>query len=212
MPTMRRAVPILAVLAATALAAPAAQAQVRFSVSPYVGVFFYDDGALAFAEGEGDPEDAIRVDPARFLGARVGVRFLDRLSLEGNLGFASLSGESESIEGIEDRDVEGDLSLYSVALGVDLSPSEKLGLVASLGVGGATADFDLQDVESVSDVVVTVGLGASYPIFERIRLRGDVRSVLEFCDRPEEERFAHCLEDATLTHVEATGGLQFDFF
>lgn len=209
---MRRAVPILAVLAATVLAAPAAEAQVRFSVSPYVGVFFYDDGALAFAEGEGDPEDAIRVDPARFLGARVGVRFLDRLSLEGNLGFASLSGESESIEGIEDREVEGDLSLYSVALGVNLSPNEKLGLVASLGVGGATADFDLQDVESVSDVVVTVGLGASYPIIDRVRLRGDLRSVLEFCDRPEEERFAHCLEDATLTHVEATGGLQFDFF
>ena len=209
---MRRTVPILAVLAATLLAAPAAEAQVRFSVSPYVGVFLYDDGALAFAEGEGDPEDAIRVDPARFLGARVGVRFLERLSLEGNLGFASLSGESESIEGIEERDVEGDLSLYSVALGVDVSPSEKLGLVASLGVGGATADFDLQDTESISDVVVTAGLAASYPIFERVRLRGDVRSVVEFCDRPEEERFAHCLEDATLTHVEATGGLQFDFF
>lgn len=155
---MSRTVPILAVLAATALAAPAAQAR------------------------------------------------------EGNLGFASLSGESESIGGIEDREVEGDLSLYSVALGVDLSPSEKLGLVASLGVGGATADFDLQDVESVSDVVVTAGLSASYPIIDRVRLRGDVRSVLEFCDRPEEERFAHCLEDATLMHVEATGGLQFDFF
>ncbi|MBW3660382.1 MAG: outer membrane beta-barrel protein [Gemmatimonadetes bacterium] len=209
---MRRTVPLLALLGLGLLAAPAARAQVRFSVSSYVGVFLYDDGALAFAQGEGDPEDAIRVDPARFLGARVGIRFLERLSLEGNIGFASLSGESESLDDFEDREIEGDLSLYSVALGVDVSPGEKLDLVVGLGVGGATADFDLQEVDSFSDVVMTARLAASYPLVSRVRIRGDVGSVLEFCDRPEEERFAACLEDATLTHVELSGGLQFDFF
>lgn len=209
---MRHTAAFAAVLAATLLAAPAARAQIDFSVSPYVGVFLYDDGALAFAEGEGDAEDAIRVDPARFLGARVGVRLIDRLSLEGNIGFASLSGDSEEIGGIEDREVEGSLSLYSVSLGVSVSPSDRLGLVAKLGVGGATADFDLQDVESFNDMIVRVGLAATYPIFDRVKLRGDVGSVVEFCDEPEEERFAACAEDATLTHVEVSGGLQFDFF
>lgn len=209
---MRRTAALAAVLAATLLAAPAARAQVDVSVSPYVGVFLYDDGALAFARGEGDAEGAIKVDPSRFLGARVGVRVLRRISLEGNLGFASLSGESESVEGIEDRSVDGNLSLYSVSLGVDVSPSERLGLVAKLGVGGARTDFDLQDVDSFNDVVVTAGLAATWPLVDHVRLRGDVGGVVDFCDRPDETRFATCAEDASLTHVEVSGGLQFDFF
>lgn len=53
-------------------AAPAA-AQVRLYVSPYVGVFLYDEGALDVLRGEADPEAAFEVDPARFLGAKVGV-------------------------------------------------------------------------------------------------------------------------------------------
>ena len=190
-------------------AAPAA-AQVQFSVSPYVGVFLYDDGAIAFAQGEGEAEEAFKVDPARFLGVRLGVRFLRRLSIEGDLGLASLNGEIENVGDLEDAEFDGKLTLYSVSLGYALLRTETLDLTARLGIGGASTDFDLGDSESISDVVVKAGIGASYPIFKRVRLRGDVHGIVEFCDAPEEHEFGHCLEDASLTHVELDGGVRFD--
>lgn len=199
-----------ATLLAVALAAPPARAQVGISVSPYVGLHLYDDGAIAYARGEGEPEAAIRVDASRFLGVRAAVRFFDRFWLEGDLGVASLTGDVEDAGDLEDAKLDGRSTLYSVALGIDLSPSRKLSTVALLGVGGATTDFDLGDAESFTDVIVTAGLAASYPIVPHVRLRGDVRSVVEFCDRPEEEEFSACLEDASLTHVEFSGGLRFD--
>lgn len=196
--------------AVSALAPSTMSAQVRFSVSPYVGIHFHDDGALAFVRGGGEPESAIRVDAARFLGAKVGARFLERLWIEGDFGLASLDGDVEDAAGLEDAEVEGNVALYTVSLGVDLSPREKLSLIASLGVGGATTDFDLRDVDSFTDVVVTVGLGASYPLVPHVRLRGDLRSVVEFCDEPEKEEFAGCVEEASLTHGQASGGFRFD--
>jgi hypothetical protein len=207
---MRNALALSIALAAVALPAPEARAQIGFSISPYVGLHLHDDGAIAYARGEGEPEAAIEVDAGRFLGAKLGVRFMRRLWVEGDIGFASLNGEVQDAGDLEDAEVDGRLSLYSVALGFDLSPNDKLSAVALLGVGGATTDFDLSGVDSFTDVIVTAGLAASYPVWGRVRVRGDVRSVVEFCDRPDEEEFASCLEDASLTHVEASGGLRFD--
>ncbi len=199
-----------AALLAILPAAPAARAQVGFSVSPYVGLHLHDDGAIAYARGEGEAESAIRVDPSRFLGVRLGVRFFERFWLEGDLGLASLKGDVEDAGDLEDAELDGRSTLYSVAAGLDLWPGRKLSTVALLGVGGATTDFDLAETESFTDVIVTAGLAASYPILPHVRLRGDVRSVVEFCDRPEEEEFSSCLEDASLTHVQFSGGLRFD--
>lgn len=206
---VRRAPVLVAALAALAASTPAG-AQVGVSVSPYVGVHFHDDGAIAWARGEGDPEAAIQVDAARFVGVKLGIRFLERMWLEGDVGLASLTGEAEDVGDLERAEVDGRAALYTVALGFDLSPTRKLSTVALVGIGGATTDFDLSGTDSFTDVIVTAGLGASYPLHEHVRLRGDVRSVVEFCDRPDEEAFAACLEDASLTHVEASAGLRFD--
>lgn len=202
---------LLAIFALAALVLPGeADAQVDVSVSPYVGLLVYDDEVLAFARGEGDPADAFGVDPTGILGARVGLHFLERITLEGEFGFASLSGEVDGIEDVELEELEGDFSVYSVALGIDLSPTRKLSTVVRLGVGGATTDFDLRETDSFTDVVVTVGAGVGYPVAPRVSLRADARGILQFCDEPDEVAFAACVEESTLSHVELSGGLDFD--
>lgn len=198
---------------ALTVASPAT-AQVRFTLSPYVGVFFYDEGALAFALGEGDPEGAFEVDPARFLGAKAGLVILERLSIEGDFGFASLSGKEKDVGDIDVGEIDGNVSLYSVGLGLNLTPNSPLHLFLRGGVGGATTDFDLQETDSFTDVVVTVGGGATYPITDLVRLRGDVRSIVEFCEEADEtqlEQFGQCLNESSLTHTEVSGGVQLTF-
>ena len=205
-------VALLAVaISLTAVPASAQMDKVRFIVSPYVGVFFYDDGALAAAQGEGDPEDAIKVDPGRLLGARLGVELIERLALIGTLGFAKLEGGSEDIGDFDFDDVEGDLSLFHVGLRFTPFPRARLRVSGSAGVGGATTDFDLQDTESLTDLIVTAGIGVGYPLNRFVSLRGDVSSIVAFCDEPEDERLTNCLEDAKPTHVELDGGIEFTF-
>lgn len=196
------------------LANPAA-AQVRFYVSPYLGVFFYDEGALAAIEGDEDPEAAFEVDPARFLGAKVGVQLLDRLGIEGNFGFASLSGDEEDVGDVDLDELEGDLTLYEVAARLSLTPGRPVDLFLTGGVGGATTDFDLQETDSFTDVIVTVGAGLSFPLNDWVRLRGDVRSIVEFCEEADETEFAEfgeCIEDSSLNHTELSGGAEFTLF
>jgi opacity protein-like surface antigen len=202
-----------AIAGVLSIPSPAA-AQVRFILSPYVGVFFYDEGALAFAQGEGDPEAVFEVDPARFLGAKAGLVILERLSIEGDFGFASLSGKEKDVGDIDLGEIDGNLSLYSVGLGLNLTPNSPLHLFLRGGVGGATTDFDLQDTDSFTDVVVTVGGGATYPITDLVRVRGDVRSIVEFCEEADEtqlEQFGQCLNESSLTHTEVSGGVQLTF-
>jgi hypothetical protein len=197
---------------ATVLGATSTQAQVRFILSPYVGVFFYDDGALAALQDEGDPEQAIKVDPGRLLGMRAGVELIDRLAIIGTVGFASLQGGSEDIGDFDLDDVEGDLSLYHVGVRFTPFPRARLRVSGALGVGGATTDFDLQDAESLTDVVVTGGIGAGFPLNRFASLRAELGSVIEFCDEPQDERLTNCLEDAKPTHVHLDGGVEFSFF
>jgi hypothetical protein len=197
---------------ATALGATPVQAQVRFILSPYVGVFFYDDGALAALRGDGSPEGAIKVDPGRLLGARVGVELIRRLALIGTVGFAQLQNGSEDIGDFDFQEVDGDLSLYHVGLRFTPFPDARLHISGNVGVGGATTDFDLQNAESLTDVIVTAGVGAGFPINPHVSLRGNVNSVVEFCDEPQNERLTNCLEDAKPTHVQVDGGVEFSFF
>ncbi len=195
-------------------AAPAA-AQVRLYVSPYVGVFFYDEGALDFLRGEADPEAAFEVDPARFLGAKVGVQLLERFGIEGNVGFASLSGGGEDVGDVDLDEIEGDLTLYEIAARLSLTPGRAVDLFLTSGVGGATTDFDLQDADSFDDVVVTVGGGIAFPLNDWVRLRGDVRSIVEFCEEADEtelDEFGECLDDSSLTHTEVSGGAELTLF
>jgi hypothetical protein len=195
-------------------AAPAA-AQVRLYVSPYVGVFFYDEGALDVLRGEGDPEAAFEVDPARFLGAKVGVQLLDRFGVEGNFGFASLSGGAEDVGDIDVDEIEGDLTLYEILANLSLTPGRAVDLFLTGGVGGATTDFDLQDADSFNDVVVTIGGGIRVPLNDWVRLRGDVRSIVEFCEEADEtelDKFGECLDDSSLTHTEISGGAELTLF
>ncbi|HUP00932.1 MAG TPA: outer membrane beta-barrel protein [Gemmatimonadota bacterium] len=204
----------ISVLTAAALLATAtpASAQVRLTLSPYIGVFFYDEGALRAFQGDDAPEAAFEVDPARFLGAKVGVVLLDRLAIEGDLGFASLSGDEEDVGDIDLGEIDGDLTLYSIGARLNLTPNSPLNLFLTAGVGGATTDFDLQETDSFTDVIVTVGGGATYPITDYIRLRGDVRSVVQFCEDADEAEFGHCLEESSLTHTEFSGGAEFTLF
>jgi len=195
-------------------AAPAA-AQVRLYVSPYVGVFFYDEGALDVLRGEGDPEAAFEVDPARFLGAKVGVQLLDRFGVEGNFGFASLSGGTEDVGDIDVDEIEGDLTLYEILANLSLTPGRAVDFFLTGGVGGATTDFDLQDADSFNDVVVTIGGGIRVPLNDWVRLRGDVRSIVEFCEEADEtelDKFGECLDDSSLTHTEISGGAELTLF
>lgn len=209
---MQRSGLVVLLLLAAGLAAPGrAEAQVRFIVSPYVGVFFYDDGALAAAQGEGPPEEAIKVDPGRLLGARLGVELIRRLAVIGTVGFASLQSDSDDIGDFDVDDVEGDLTLYHMGLRFTPFPDARLRVSGQLGVGGATTDFDLQDAESLTDVIVTAGIGAGFPLNRLVSLRGEVNSVVEFCDEPENERLTNCLEDAKPTHVQLDGGVEFTF-
>lgn len=212
-----RSIPFLAALAAALFAAAPAAAQVRVYVSPHIGVFFYDDAAIECVEQEGDcdPEDAIQVDAARFLGAKVGVQFLRRLAIEGNFGFASLSGEPENATDVDADEIEGNLSLFDVGLRLSLIPDSRLDLFLTGGVGGATTDFDLLGTDSFTDMVVTVGGGASYPLNDWVRLRGDVRSIVEFCEEADDTElaeFGQCLEDSALTHTELSGGAELTIF
>lgn len=205
---------VLVGIASLTPVAPAA-AQVRFYVSPYVGVFFYDEGALDVLRGEADPEAAFEVDPARFLGAKVGVQLLDRFGVEGNFGFASLSGGAEDVGDIDVDEIEGDLTLYEILANLSLTPGRAVDLFLTGGVGGATTDFDLQDADSFDDVIVTVGGGIRVPLNDWVRLRGDVRSIIEFCEEADEtelDEFGECLDDSSLTHTEVSGGVELTLF
>lgn len=209
---MRRFVGTLGVVMAIgALTAAPARAQLRFTLSPYVGIHFHDDGALRAAQGEAEPEAAIAIDAGRLLGARFGVVLLERLGIEAVAGFAKLNGEAENIGDFDFDDVEGDFSMFSVNARLNLSPGARLNVFLTGGVGGATTDFDLQEVDSVTDLLVTAGGGVSYPLTRLVSLRADVQSVIEFCREPDQEEFGPCLEDATLTHVETSGGVEFTF-
>ncbi|MFN2383124.1 MAG: outer membrane protein [Gemmatimonadota bacterium] len=200
-----------ALVAIGALTAAPAQAQLRFTFSPFVGIHFQDDGALRAAQGEGEPEEAFSVDPGRLLGARFGVVLLERLGIEATAGFAKLNGEAENIGDFDFDNVEGDFSMFSVNARLNLSPGDRLNVFLTGGVGGATTDFDLREVDSVTDLLVTAGGGVSYPLTSLVSLRADVQSVVEFCQEPDQEEFGPCLEDATLTHIETSGGVEFTF-
>jgi opacity protein-like surface antigen len=204
----------LVVIASLTQAASAA-AQIRLYLSPYVGVFFYDEGALDVLRGNADPEAAFEVDPARFVGAKVGVQLLDRFGVEGNVGFASLRGAAEDVGDIDLDEIEGDLTLYEILARLSLTPGRAVDLFLTGGVGGASTDFDLQDADSFDDVVVTVGGGISVPLNSWVRVRGDVRSIVEFCEEADDtefDEFGECLEDSSLTHTELSGGAELTIF
>jgi hypothetical protein len=204
----------LVVIASLTQAAPMA-AQIRLYVSPYLGVFFYDEGALDVLRGDADPEAALEVDPARFVGAKIGVQLLDRLGIEGNVGFASLRGDAQDVGDIDLDEFEGDLTLYEILARLSLTPGRAVDLFLTGGVGGASTDFDLQDADSFDDVVVTVGGGVSVPLNSWVRLRGDVRSIVEFCEEADETEFdelGECLDDSSLTHTELSGGAELTIF
>lgn len=206
---------LLAAVAIGALGASPAAAQVRVYFEPNIGVFFYDDAALDFLRGEGDPEDAFQVDASRFLGAKLGIQLLNRLAIEGNVGFASLTAKADDVTELDVDEIEGDLSLYEIGARLTLTPNSPLDLFLTGGVGGATTDFDLQEVDSFSDVVVSVGGGLSYPLNDWVRLRGDVKGIVEFCEEADEtdfDEFGQCLGDSSLTHTEVSGGAQLTIF
>ncbi|MBA3582956.1 MAG: porin family protein [Gemmatimonadetes bacterium] len=209
---MRPRIPFFLILAGLLFQVAPAAAQVGLTLSPYVGVFFYDEGALAFARGEGDPEGAFEVDPARFIGARLGLVLLERFSIEGDFGFASLSGNEEDVGDIDFGELDGNLSLYSIGARLNLTPNSPLNLFLTGGIGGATTDFDLQNTDSYTDVIVTAGGGATFPLTDFIKLRGDARSVLEFCEEGDEAAIGECLQDSSLNHWEFSGGAEFTLF
>lgn len=199
---MIRWTPWIAV-AALALPAAPADAQVRLEVNPYAGVLVFDDSELE--------ERGLEVNPAAMVGARVVVGLTDRWRAEGGWGIAHSSIEPSEFTQFPDPDLDVDVNVhvfYGAANLLVLDPDVRTKLLLTAGAGGVAVDPANGDVGT--NFAINLGVGFTHPVNDWITFRGDVRDHLAFCSgEPGSEKFQSCSGDEVLNHVEVSAGLEF---
>lgn len=193
----------------------------RWSITPYAGVFLINDDELG---GVGMELDS----PVPIFGARVGYLLSEHWEVEAGYGYAPLSATSEE----EASEIDGDLHVYHGTFGY-LAPARGEGRARvrlSAGLGGMRYSYDafmrrneagdvveLIDTSWANELVLLFGAGFEVDAGERVAFRADARDHAQFCNEEdvpinETEDFSHCPLDSTvLGNPEFTGGLVIRF-
>jgi hypothetical protein len=202
---------VSSVILATILVASAARAQNyearRVNVSPYVGIFKFDDQELTDVTG-------VEVDAGPLLGARVGVALSRSWEVEGAYGYSLLSTEASQFEGSGDDVVLADLTAHLLYGAVNYSlayrdnPTELL-LMAGFGLLILDPETDVGD--NATDPMLELAVGFTHPVRDWIFIRGDLRDHLTFCSAADEagEGTACPGSDEMLHNLEVSAALQF---
>jgi outer membrane beta-barrel protein len=206
---MRHARWLIGSLVLTIFAAATADAQVlrSFHVSPYAGLFFFDDGTLSDVSG-------VEVETAAILGARVGYAFTRSWQIEGAYGFAPLTTEPSEFQGGGDPEELADIDahlLYGAINYLLTYADNPTALLLAAGGGVMILDPDVEGADSTSDPMLELGVGFAHPVRDWITIRGDFRDHMVFCGAPElvGEPSACPAGDETLHNFEVSAALQF---
>lgn len=201
---------IASMVLVTVLAAPAARAQElrRFNVSPYVGIFIFDDEQLT-------DEFGVEVNGAAILGGRVGFAITRSWEIEGGYGYAALKTEpSEFSDEIDDEDI-ADIDAHLLYGGINYllgyrdNPTRLL-----LSAGGGVLMLKPEVGDDTSDPVLELAAGFTHPVRHWITVRGELRDHMTFCSAPDAagEASACAAGDITLHNIEVSAALQFWLF
>lgn len=202
---------VSSVILATILVASAARAQDyearRVNVSPYVGIFIFDDQELTDVTG-------VEVDAGPILGARAGFALSRSWEVEGAYGFSPLSTEISEFEGPGSDQGVADITAHLLYGAVNYSlayrdnPTELL-LMAGLGV--MILDPEVEGADSSTDPMLELAVGFTHPVRDWIFIRGDARDHLTFCSAADEpgESTACPGDDELLHNLEVSAALQF---
>ena len=187
-------------LALAALAAgPAAAAAQGLSVNPYVGYYDFDESSLE------DAVDDLETDGEILWGARVGFGSYEGVSWDLAYGRTSVTNRVIFQGETADRD-EATIQLLYGAANWHLPIPGPLDLFVSGGVGAV--QYDREEGDGQTDVLVNFGAGASLPIGPA-RIRVDVKDHVDLCDANENFEFPDgpCFDDATLQNIEISAGI-----
>ena len=206
---MRHARSLIGSLILTILAATAADAQMlrSFYVSPYVGVFLFDDESLTDVA-------SVEVDLGAILGARVGYAFARSWQIEAGYGFAGLSTEPSEFQGGGDPEELADIDAHLLygAINYLLTYEEiPTALLLTAGGGVMILDPDVEGADNTTDPMLELGAGFTHPVRDWISIRGEARDHIVFCDGPEFDFESSACPggDETLHNIEVSAALQF---
>ena len=212
------------------LAAAPLEAQNKFAIEPYVGVYVTDDdGAFVGNRLELEPRPPAPPVPEARVSTSAGILFGARASweirpgwtLEGAYGHASYATEiTVDVSTVVDPDggeetfelTEHGAHLYYGGVRYDVLRGSVRPFVAA-GVGGVTISSDLEvfgpfgDLDSVTDPLVSMGGGLVIDVAPRTRIRGDLRDQIHFCS----EGSGLCEDGGALHNVEVSGGVEITF-
>jgi len=152
---------IFAVLIATVAVAQAEIKPGSFSVTPFVGGYFFEGNEAGYKGN-------------LIFGVRGGYNFTSNLGLEGYLDYIST----------QDKDVhDDDVKIYGYGIEglYHFMPQKRIVPFVALGVGGF--HYGRASNEDYSRLTLDYGAGLKYFIKENIALRADVRHVLPINDR-----------------------------
>lgn len=179
----------------------------RFNVSPYAGVFVFDDDEL--------DELGVEVDIGPILGGRVGYSLAPSWQIEAAYGIAPLSTEISEFVVDETPEAElGDLTVHlfygaiNYLLAYEANPTK---LLLTAGVGGLIQDPEGGD--SDGDFLLELGIGFTHPARDWITIRGEARDHIAFCSAEGVGETSACpVDDDVLHHIEVSGAVQFWLF
>lgn len=177
-------------------------------VQPYLGVYWFDDGAL-----DADFQEA-EFDAGPILGARVSVPIGRGWAVGGGYGLAllPLSIAVTTIEGNREVvELDAREHLYYGALEYGSLRQRPFGFLISGELGGAT--YSPESGGNTSDFLAGFGAGLAFRQGERLGVRFDIRDHLRFCSRGVVgERAGLCLRDDEVLHnFELSGGVTLRF-
>jgi outer membrane beta-barrel protein len=170
---MKKTILSLIVLAATFLGAYPVLAEINggeFSISPFVGGFFYDSSQ--------------NIEPSIALGARLGYNLDRNWGVEGSLTYARprFNGYNGYLV-----NVRGDVIYH-------FFPQKKL--IPFLALGGGWMSTEAGDYAS-DNATLDVGAGVKYFLNDSVALRGDFRQVMSL--GPQTKDGTDCLQNSEFT-------------
>ncbi len=181
------------------------QESYRFHVSPYAGIFLFDDQAL-------QDDTGFEVNTAVILGARLGYAFARSWQVEGGYGYASLTSEPSSFQSGLDEQTAVDMEAHLLYGAIDYlltyanNPTALL-----LTAGGGVMILSPDSGDHATDPMIELGTGFTHPVSDRVTVRGDARDHIVFCSQPDFSfEFGACPGgDKTLHNFEVSAAIQF---
>lgn len=206
------------------------QAQNRFAIEPYVGAYLTDDDGAFSGEGfdlvprpgPPIPPPELAVTAGILLGVRGSWEIHPGWTVEGVYGHSSYATEI-TVEFSTVLDplplevtfelTEHDAHLYYGAIRYDVTGGPVRPFLVA-GAGGVTLSSDLgelgpflEEADSVTDPLLSLGGGLVIDVAPRTRIRGDLRDQIQFCS----DGSGFCEEDEALHNLEISGGIEIAF-